>query len=119
MTQVTTIPLSTRELHRFYKEWLAAAEAPNADDNDHDIFRNGMGLCGNLEMWLEEKFPDDVVLSNNTHKRLRWQFEVAGLDHIYPFGEYEYSDASWSDTHHKDEKRLAWVRARISDMENL
>ena len=119
MTHAKMIPLSTRELHRFYKEWLAAAEAPDADENDHYIFRNGMGLCGNLEMWLEENYGEDDHVCRKACKRMRWQFEAAGLDHTYPFGDMEYSQAAWDDSQHKDEKRLAWVRARIADVENL
>lgn len=113
------IPLSTRPLYRFYKEWLEAAEADNADDNDHEIFRNDIGLCGNLEIWLEDNYGEDHDTFKTACKRMRWQFEAAGLDHIYPFGDWEYNQGAWDASQHKDEKRLAWVRARIADVEEV
>lgn len=109
---------STPALLQFYKDWLEAAEAPDADSDNHLIFRNGMGLCGNLEMWLDEKYDDDDQVFEDTFRRMYLQFQMAELDHTYPFGEVEYNRASYKDTQHKDEKRLAWVKARIADMED-
>ena len=112
------IPLSTKPLLQFYKDWLAAAEAPDADSDNHHIFFNTMGLCGNLEMWLEEHYGYDDPVFQAAFRRMEWQFQSAGLDNTYPFGEAEYSRGAYHDAQHKDKKRLAWVKARIADMED-
>lgn len=108
---------STPELLQFYKDWLEAAEAPDADSDEHFIFRNGMGLCGNLEMWCDEHYDEESIVANNAYCRMKEQFEEAGLDSVYPFGERAYDRAAFTDTQHKNEDRQAWVRARIADME--
>lgn len=111
------ISKSTPELLQFYKDWLEAAQAPDADKDDHLIFRNGMGLCGNLEMWCEEHYGEEDAEANAAYCCMKEQFEEAGLSSIYPFGERDYDVAAFHDTQHKNPKRLAWVKARIADME--
>nr|DAY73883.1 MAG TPA: hypothetical protein [Caudoviricetes sp.] len=112
------ITRSTPALLQFYKDWLEAAEAPDADSDNHLIFRNGMGLCGNLEMWCDEYYDEEASVANAAYCCMKGQFEDAGLNSIYPFGERAYDVAAYHDTQHKDEKRLAWVKARIADMED-
>lgn len=111
------IPKSTPVLLEFYKAWLEAAEAPDADSDEHFIFRNGMGLCGNLEMWCDEYYDEEDVEANAAYCCMKEQFESIGLSSIYPFGEMEYNEAAYADTQHKNARRLAWVRNRIKDME--
>lgn len=111
------IPKSTPVLLQFYKDWLKAAEAPDADSDEHPIFCNGMGLCGNLEVWCDEYYDDEDAEANAAYCRMKEQFEEAGLNSIYPFGERAYDIAAFNDSQHKNEDRLAWVKARIADME--
>lgn len=113
------IPKSTPELLKFYKDWLAAATKDDADLNEHPVFRNDLGLCGNLEMWCEEDFCEEDPVANKAYLCMLSQFQHAGLNTTYPFGEMEYHKGYWSDDQHKDPKRLAWVEARISDMEEI
>lgn len=113
------ISKSTPELLAFFKEWLAWAESPDADSDNHLVFNNGIGLCGNLENWLDDlEHENSDTMYQISVDALAMQFVTAGLCKYYPFGEAAYDHHMVADTMHKDENRLAWVRARIADMEN-
>lgn len=111
------ISKSTPELLQFYKDWLQAAQAPDADKDEHFIFCNGMGLCGNLKAWCDEHYDEEDIVASEAYYCMKEQFDSAALNSIYPFGEREYDIAAFNDTQHKNENRLAWVKARIADME--
>lgn len=112
------ITKSTPVLLQFYKYWLEAAEAPDADYDNHRIFRNKMGLCRNFEMWCNEYYAKEDAVTNAAYWCMKEQFMDAELNRVYPFGELEYDIAARNNSQHKDEKRLAWVKARIADMED-
>lgn len=111
------ITKSTPALLQFYKEWLEAAESPDADSDSHPVFQNGVGLCRNLIVWCDEHPNEEDSVTNAAYCCMQEQFMEAGLNRAYPFGMVKYDTAALSNRQHKDEERLAWVRARIADME--
>lgn len=82
-----------REALDFLKRWLAWAEAGAVTD---EFFKDD-GLCLNapsgLVLWFSDEFGE-----------------------LYPFGD-DYFDRRAALTQHECPKRLAWVRAKIAEME--
>lgn len=97
------IKKSSPALLQFYRDWLAWAEGGAEEWGPHDFSRRyGLCLCqffGKYDM--EEEMKD--------------QFVAAGLSRTYPFGYSEFHRGRASKSLHKDEARLAWVRARIAE----
>lgn len=89
---------SSPQLLAFYKWWLE-----NKDKTESLHYR---GLCTTAIVDFPEGSP-------KLKYELGDQFEVAGLDKWYPFGYDNYYD-----TMHLDPLRIAWVEARIKDMED-
>lgn len=97
---------SSPDLLAFYKAWLAWAEK----DAPHlNVFSQSHGLCSNLDLFCEHSGPID---------EMNVQFTSAGLDNFHPFGYYDYVHHRICATMHLDPNRLAWVKARIADMED-
>lgn len=92
-----------KQVLAFLKEWLAWAEAGGPE---HEAFKRDFGLCVNADEWGGVELGDyfeDVI------------FDVSD----YPFGLQEYEDRAVSQTQHECPKRLAWVRNKIEELENM
>ncbi|AXH72680.1 MAG: hypothetical protein [Caudoviricetes sp.] len=100
----------SRELTKFYNayhDWLMNG-API-----HDIFSRCAGLCHNLTLYCVRNKID-----KNFSKQMGKQFEKAGLDKEYPFGEEQYINCFMNDTSHLDPNRIAWVKAHLTEEVN-
>lgn len=77
------IRLSTPALLQFYKEWLEHAESEHA----HEFFFNSVGLCRNLENWVEHRSKCilDKYDGYDAIDQMKLQFEDAGRGYVYPF----------------------------------
>lgn len=105
------ISKSSSALLQFYKEWLAFAESENP--YDHDFFEVRCGLCANA-LWWEDEHDMYLIIRQEMFQ----QFEQAGVDTDYPFGGgARYAQDAATGAAIFNPMRLAWVRARISDVE--
>ena len=105
------ISKSSSALLQFYKEWLAFAEGEN--QYNHPIFEVRCGLCSNALWWEEEHDMSFLI-----RQEMIRQFVQAGLDTGYPFGgENRYIHDAATMSAIRNPMRLAWVKARISDVE--
>jgi len=97
-------------LQDFYKEIL---EWVDTGTPFHPVFRNRMGLCGNLSRWLDHKkldYDEDALI----WKRQNKLFNDLYGDSQFPFGEEDYKkDFFKKGTHYKNESRLAFIRAQV------
>lgn len=92
------------ELRQGLADWLAWVErgAPEGEP-----FRRCEGLCRSMQ---------DVAKIYHSHDELKDLFESQGLHRLYPFGEDDFDRRRFEDTQHKCPKRLAWVRAQLSQV---
>ena len=93
---------SSPELLAFYRWWLENKDEVNA--------LKMYGLCSSTM----EDYPEGDC---NLQIELTAQFVEAGLNYNYPFGHENYLMRQSCDTMHLDPLRIAWVEARIKDME--
>jgi hypothetical protein len=106
------ISKSSSALLQFYKEWLAFAESENP--YDHDFFEVRCGLCANA-LWWEDEHDMFLII----RQEMNQQFLQAGFDDTdYPFGGGDrYAQDAATGAAIFNPMRLAWVKARISDVE--
>ena len=101
---------SSPDLLKFYRAWL---EWALGDNHEHvacgGAFTPKFGLCTNVIRFGRK--VDNMYIYNELHT----QFEEAGLDPCYPFGEEEYEYAVDTYAQHENYARLQWVRDRIKD----
>lgn len=92
-----------KQVLAFLKEWLAWAEAGGPE---HETFKRWNGLCANADRYSSDELGN--------------YFEgVIFADALHPFGPLEYRDRAISQTQHECPKRLAWVRNKIEELENM
>ena len=94
---------SSPELLAFYRWWFE-----NKD-------KLGLLKCVGLCYLAGGKYPRG---SPKLEIELITQFEAAGLNRDYPFSPANYDDRRFRETMHLDPLRIAWVEARIADMED-
>lgn len=68
------------------------------------------GLCASISAM----FRDDKEMEFKLITEMQKQFDEAGMDHQYPFGEFDYRRRAKRKAMHKCALRLAWVRAQIT-----
>lgn len=100
---------SSAELLAFYiayNEWLETGD---------DSFCPGYGLCANLF----DFYVRNEELMYSVLDEMHGQFRLANLDETLPFNEdgMEYFNEKMADSCPKNPKRVAWVKARIAEME--
>lgn len=109
------IPVSSKDLARFYAEWLDIAETydyPDPMPARAPWFRSYNGLCSNIREWLYYTPDADTGII----VEMSLQFDaVTDSSYAYPFGYAAYQTAKRTNSMHKDPNRLAWVRARLAD----
>lgn len=91
-----------------YKEW-ADAGAPD----DHPYLSRDLALCDNL---IQYSLHTRVGVSS-LNKELARMFEESGLDALYPFNDccYDFGDDSDNENHHKNPRRMAWVKKILDE----
>lgn len=96
------------KLKQFYTELQAWIDAGFPE---HAHFHPNMGLCSNLNDWIEfNQYDDDIFHALNTE--LTQQFIAAGLNNVFPFnpisvhGKTTYTIGFKYD----NEARLTWVK---------
>lgn len=94
---------SSPELLAFYRWWI--------ENKDEIRALKSFGLCVTAKYYYPE---GDYALQDE----LISQFSEAGLNADYPFGHENYAARKCYDTMHLDPLRIAWVEARIADMED-
>ena len=94
---------SSPQLLAFYRWWL--------ENKDEVQALKMCGLCSSAA----NDYPGGGHYLNN---ELIAQFKKAGLSNGYPFGSENYNTRQSRDTMHLDPLRIAWVKARIADMED-
>lgn len=94
-----------------YAAWLDDG-APQMDT----VFDRCAGLCSNLS-WFAGSKSTNFKVTHVAEDQLRSQFMQEGLDVDYPFNDQEHSSDYWvesnSKTHHRNPKRIAWVRNQV------
>lgn len=73
-------------------------------------FNKKRGLCGNASTM----YKDNATIECDVLVEMRMQFERAGLDPRYPFGEHEYLHRKNYRSMHECPKRLQWVYKRCT-----
>ena len=78
------------------------------------------GLCTNFSRWLHRHghmtLPDFPVWHSAVTPQLSGTFTAYGLDVEYPFGEMDYDECEETGKHHKNEKRIAWIKRYLADV---
>ena len=100
---------SSPDLLKFYRAWLEWALGDNHEHVEGNDFTPRFGLCANADRFRRK--VGSMYITNELHT----QFEEAGLDPCYPFGEREYECALYTYAQHENYARLKWVRDRIED----
>lgn len=109
----SNIPLSSAELIRFYKAWMA---------NHPEMDRTKHGLCGCLTDYVgsiaDERWRDRLL--DSLKYEMRRQFTCAKLDYSFPFntGRMDYLSDCLDLACHNNMLRLQWVKDRIEDANN-
>ena len=93
---------SSPQLLAFYRWWL--------ENKDEIRALGSLGLCSTAR----DDYPEG---GDALQDELVSQFSEAGLNTDYPFGYENYSTRQRYNTMHLDPLRIAWVEARIADME--
>lgn len=96
--------VQSKELTYFYheyKKWLYNG-AP-----DMQPFWRASGLCSSIE------FVSGHEEKTLVERELKGQFEVNGLDSIYPFGELNFDTRCFEKTQHLDPLRIKWVEDHL------
>ena len=91
----------TKRLRKFYKsyyKWIKKG-APEGRP-----YSRSSGLCHSCQDVFESYYAKDEM---NT------QFNDAGLNSFYPFGEQKYDRAGAKSKMHKDKNRIRWVKAHL------
>jgi len=94
---------SSQELLAFYRWWF--------ENKDKLESLKCYGLC----YLAVNNYPEGGAMLGI---ELIAQFNAAGLDWAYPFGHANYHDRQSRERMHLDPLRIAWVEARIADMED-
>lgn len=103
----------SEQLYAFLKAWLNWAE--NGAENDKPFIRS-VGLCRSARNYAEDNFGN--IVGGIVGELISiWREEH--LDHCYPFGEDEYLASRLKNSQHKDPNRLAWVKSKIKEYEDL
>lgn len=110
----SNIPLSSAELIRFYKAWMANHPAMNRTTN---------GLCKCLEAYVGSYSPSTErwwAMLDSLKYEMRKQFECAKLDYNFPFntGRMDYLSECLDLSCHENARRIQWVKDRIEDANN-
>jgi hypothetical protein len=96
----------------FLVDWLTWAES----GAEHEILCGGVGLCANLDSWMDDKlvYQSNRKIFDAVSLTLEEMLEEDFGDSVYPFGEKAYGEDYWAYTQHKNKDRLAWVEKQIS-----
>lgn len=109
------VPVSSKDLARFYAEWLDIAETydyPEPVPEQAPWFSGRNGLCSNIRDWLYYTPDANAGVIMEMSDQLD---ALHGRADAYPFGFEAYRAAKLNNSMHKDPNRLAWVRARLAD----
>ena len=102
------------EIREFLEFWLKWAEAGGQDNG---LFYRDHALCGHLKSWYfhvhREKGSLFVGYCDLRYSLVE-MFEKDGLDWRYPFNHDRESFIMSGGAHHKNPKRLAWVREKLA-----
>lgn len=108
-------------MKQFFIEWELWAKLGGIGDEFQQV-----GLCGNLEQWVFDNYPDTAlkgVSKSHTPPMYRSMLQSlireSGYDCVaYPFDAngYDYSKSVWSDSVHLNPNRLGFVRDQIKCM---
>ena len=103
----------SEQLYAFLKAWLNWAE--NGAKNGYPFGRS-VGLCRSAVSYAGDNFGG---IMGGLMGELMSIWEEEHLDHCYPFGEEEYRASRLKNSQHKDPNRLAWVKSKIKEYEEL
>lgn len=97
--------MQLRQFYRDYYKWYKAGAQSS------DVFFPELGLCSNLARWVKRNTVGVCWLTESLRlqRRIKRQFQDAGLDRIYPFGSDEYDIYPGV----SDPNRIAWVRKHL------
>ena len=99
----------SQELQQFYKEIL---EWVNSGAPIHPSFRENVGLCANLRMWLSDR---GLLGSGTTVSAQEIIFRDLYGSTRYPFGKADYNRDARNGNHYKNEKRLSFLRSQVGE----
>lgn len=105
-------------LREFLGEWLAWAIVGAVDADQGGEFHRSMGLCSNLEFWLDGKELDweEAVPIYKLFKNLLNDYNQD--DPTFPFGgERVYAEEQKLETMHLNPERIHWVANTINKLE--
>lgn len=100
-------------LKEFLTAYLKWAETVDNEECQQDIeFDKKSGLCDNYSDYCEDKDIPYEYFDNDLRDLLIGDF-TKGI-HCYPFGGQEVYDREVeTETHHKNELRLNWIREKL------
>lgn len=100
----------------FLTAYLAFCES---DAREHDdIFDKGAGMCSNVSDYVARvgnvngncEYATRRVYRDELHRML----EASDLDIEYPFGEEEYIIDCRMGSHHRNAKRINWIKEQLA-----
>jgi hypothetical protein len=96
------------KLKTFYTEFQAWIDT---GFSSHECFHPNIGICSNLDSWIEFNLYDDTT-SENLSDELRKQFIEAGLHEVFPFDpQNEFGATSYTvGFKYNNEARVAWIK---------
>lgn len=97
----------SQKLQQFYKEIL---EWVNSGAPKHPLFREDVGLCTNLRVWLSDQ---GLLGSGTTISAQEIIFRNLYGSASYPFGKADYDRDARNGNHYKNEKRLSFLRSQV------
>lgn len=105
----------SKKLREFLAAYLAWVDEGAPRRDCIPLFSRGYGLCYNAKLYVPD---DDHTVWYEAAQALRDEmaalFKRDGLDKDYPFcTEVQYDTMSYSNTHHKCEARIEWIRKQL------
>lgn len=104
----------SKELTQFYADWYMWATSGAIEP--HYAFRRWHGLCNSVWSWAHAYTNNGIErlrLCSDLDYELKTQFEQAGLDYAFPFGERNYNYRRAYENQHECPVRLKWVLDHI------
>jgi hypothetical protein len=103
-------------LREFLEAWLDWIEHGACEAQPFD---RGHGLCANFDHWLDEHGADWETVETEIDDLL-WLFVSEGLGGCYPFdSQAEFISAHERREQHLNPRRIAWVRSKVGQVEEV